>query len=117
LNPTGARYLRLQTPDARQAAAVASYGTSANTFAFLDVANRFVLNGASFTPGGLAGLSQAQIAGDLDTPASPLTQAVVTAANEITASICAVDGDKPDAVCESHGVLAADQELKVTPPH
>ncbi len=117
LNPTGARYLGLQTPDARQAAAVANYGASANTFALLDVANRFVLNGASFTPGGLAGLTQAQIAGDLDTPASPLTQAVVTAANEITATICAVDGDKPDAVCESHGVLAADQELKITPPH
>ena len=54
---------------------------------------------------------------DLATPASPLTQAVVTAANEITASICAVDGDGPAAVCESRGVLAADQELKITPPH
>ena len=115
LNPTGARYLRLQTPDARQAAAVARYGAGANTFALLDVANRFVLNGASFAPGVLAGLSQGQIAGDLDTPASPLTQAVVTAANEITASICAVDGDKPGAVCDSRGVLAAD--LKITPPH
>ena len=116
LNPTGARYLRLQAPDARQAAAVARFGASANTFALLDVANRFVLNGASFAPGTLAGLSQGQIAGDLDTPASPLTQAVVTAANQITATICAVDGDKPDAVCESRGVLAADQELKITPP-
>ena len=116
LNPTGARYLRLQTPDARQATAVARYGASANTFALLDVANRFVLNGASFAPGVLAGLSQGQIAGYLDTPASPLTQAVVTAANEITASICAVDGDKPGALCESRGVLAADQELKITPP-
>ena len=115
LNPTGARYLGLQAPDARQAAAVARYGASANTFALLDVANRFVLNGASFTPGALAGLSQGQIAGDLDTPASPLTQAVVTAANEITASICAVDGDQPDALCESRGVLAA--EPKITPPH
>ena len=51
----------------------------------------------------LAGLSQSQIAGDLTTPASPLTQAVVTAANQITASICAVDGDKPGAVCDEHG--------------
>ncbi len=117
LDPTGARYLTLETPDARQAAAVASYGASANTFALLDVANRYVLNGASFTPSVLAGLSQSQIAGDLSTPSSPLTQAVVTAANEITATICAVDGDKPDAVCESRGVLAADQELKITPPH
>ena len=81
------------------------------------MANRYVLNGASFAPGVLTGLSQSQIAGDLATPASPLTQAVVTAANEITATICAVDGDRPDAVCESHGVLAADQALKITPPH
>ena len=76
LNPTGARYLGLQTPDARQAAAIASYGAGANTFALLDVANRYVLNGASFAPAVLAGLTQNQIAGDLATPASPLTQAV-----------------------------------------
>ena len=117
LDPTGARYLKLQRPDSRQAAAVTSYGAGANTFALLDVANRYVLNGASFAPGVLAGLSQSQIAGDLATPASPLTQAVVAAANEITATICSVDRDKPAAVCESRGVLAADQELKITPPH
>ena len=117
LNPTGGRYLGLQKPNARQSAAIASYGSSPNTFALLDVANRYVLNGASFAPGVLAGLSQSQIAGNLNTPASPLTQAVVTAANEITASICAVDGDKPDAVCESKGVLAADQVMDITPPH
>ena len=117
LNPTGGRYLGLQRPDAKQAAAVASYGQTADTFALTDVANRYVLNGASFTPGVLAGLSQSQIAGDLATPASPLTQAVVTAANEITASICAVDHDKPGAVCDSRAVSAADQELKITPAH
>jgi hypothetical protein len=117
LNPTGGRYLTLQTPDAKQAAAIASYGQSADTFALTDVANRYVLNGASFAPGVLAGLSQSQIAGDLATPASPLTQAVVAAANEITASICAVDNDKPGAVCDSHAVSAADQEMKITSPH
>ena len=117
LNPTGGRYLGLQRPDARQAAAIASYGQTADTFALTDVANRYVLNGASFAPGVLAGLSQSQIAGDLATPASPLTQAVVTAANEITASICAVDNDKPGAVCDSRAVAAADQELKIAPPH
>jgi Domain of unknown function (DUF929) len=117
LNPTGARYLGLETPDARQSAAIASYGTSPTTFSLLDVANRYVLDGAAFTPGVLAGLSQAQIAGDLSMPASPLTQAVVSAANEITAAICSVDGERPDAVCESRGVLAADAALKVARPH
>jgi Domain of unknown function (DUF929) len=117
LNPTGARFLPLQRPDARQAAAISSYAANANTFALLDVANRYVLNGASFAPPVLTGLSQSEIAGDLSTPTSPLTQAVVAAANEITATICAVDGEKPEAVCESRGVLTADQAMKIAPPH
>jgi Domain of unknown function (DUF929) len=116
LNPTGARYLGLETPDTRQAAAVASYATSPDTFALLDVANRWVLNGAAFAPGVLAGLSQNQIAGYLTTPASPLTQAMLTAANETSATICAVDGERPADVCDAHGVMAADDALRIPPP-
>jgi Domain of unknown function (DUF929) len=116
LNPTGARYLNLQTPDARQRAAVAGYASSATTFPLLDVANRWVQNGAAFTPGALMGLSQDEIAGDLSSPQSPLTQAVVASANEITATICAVDGQKPGNVCDSRGVEAADAALNITPP-
>ena len=59
-----------------QAAAIASYGGTGRHLRPLDVANRYVLNGASFSPGVLAGLSQNQIAGNLATAASPLTQAV-----------------------------------------
>lgn len=116
LNPSGGRYLGLQTPDARQAAAIASNGAGANTFALLDIANRFALNASSFSPAVLAGLTQDQIAGYLTSPASPLTQAVVTAANEISAAICSTDGEKPGAVCASGGVLAADALLKITAP-
>ena len=110
LSPPGAR----PTPGRRRRSPPTARG--ANTFALLDVANRYVLNGAAFTPGALAGLTQDQIAGYLTTPASPMTQAVVAAANEISAAICAVDGDKPGAVCHSHGVLAADAALGITPP-
>jgi hypothetical protein len=116
LNPTGSRYLSLQVPDTRQSAAISGYGSSATTFPLLDVGNRWVLNASSFTPGVLLGLTQDQIAGDLSSPLSPLTQAVLSATNEITASICAVDGQKPGNVCESRGVVAADQALKITPP-
>jgi hypothetical protein len=116
LNPSGGRYLGLETPDARQAAAIASYGSGSNGFALLDVANRYTLNASSFSPAVLAGLTQDQIAGYLTSPASPLTQAVVTAANEISAAICSTDGDKPGAVCDSRGVLAADALLKITAP-
>jgi hypothetical protein len=116
LNPTGAKYLSLQTPDPRQSHAISGYGSSPTTFPLLDVANRWVLNTAAFTPGVLMGLTQDQIAGDLSSPLSPLTQAVISAANEITATICSVDGQNPLSVCESRGVLAADAVLKITPP-
>jgi hypothetical protein len=114
LDPTGARYLSLEVPDPRQSAAIAGYG-GANTFALLDVANRFVLAGAGFSPAVIAGFSQSQIAGYLTSPTAPLTQAVVASANEVTAAICSVDGERPGSVCGSHGVLAADQALKIAP--
>ncbi len=115
LNPTGARYLRLEKPDARQTAAINQYGGGADDFPLVDVSNRWVISGASFTPSVIGGLSQDQIAGDLTSPTSPLAQAVITAANEITATICAVDGQAPTAVCGSHGVQTADALLKITP--
>jgi hypothetical protein len=115
LNPTGARYLSLQMPDARQAAAVSQYSPGPDTFALTDVADKYVLSGSSYSPAVLDGLSQDQIAGYLGTPAAPLTQAVVTAANEISATICAVDGKKPGAVCQSKGVQAAAELLKLEP--
>jgi len=116
LNPTGARYLRLESPNGHQAAAVAAYGSGVNSFPLVDVANRYVLNGSAFTPDALVGLSQDQIAGYLASPTSPLTQAVVTAANEISAAICAEDGQQPASVCSSKGVEAADDALGIAPP-
>lgn len=116
LNPTGATYLNLQAPSARERLAISGYASSSTTFPLLDVGNRWVLNGAAFTPGVLMGLSQDQIAGDLSSPLSPLAQAVVSAANEISATICSVDGQAPASVCDSRGVLAADQALKITAP-
>jgi hypothetical protein len=116
LNPTGARYLSLETPDGRQAAAVAQYGQSSSAFPLVDVSNRWVLSGASFTPSTIGGLSQGQIAGDLTSPTSPLTQAMVSASNQISATICAVDGEVPVSVCGSRGVEAADDLLKIKAP-
>ena len=80
------------------------------------MANRYALSGAAFAPTVLAGVTQDQIAGYLTSPATPMTQALVTAANEITAAICAVDGSKPGSVCESKAVLAGAQALRAMPP-
>ncbi len=113
LNPTGAGYTSLQTPTTRQAASVAVYDTSAKTFPLLDIANRYVLVGSSFSPTMLDGLTQSQIADDLTYPANPVTQAIVASANEITASICSVTGDRPATVCDARGVTVAAAKMKI----
>jgi len=113
LNPTGGGYTTLQTPTSRQSASVAVYDTSATTFPLLDIANHYVLVGSSFSPTVLDGLSQSQIADDLTYPDNPVTQAIVASANEITAGICSVTGERPATVCNGRGVLAADAKMKI----
>jgi hypothetical protein len=114
-DPSGASYNTLETPDARQEASVTTYDATATTFPLLDIANHYVLEGSSFSPAILAGLSQSQIAADLAYPASPVTQAVMAAANELTAAVCTVTGQRPAAVCSAHGVIAADQKMGIRP--
>ena len=94
---------------------MAVYDTSATTFPLLDIANHYVLVGSSFSPTVLDGQSQSQIADDLAYPSNPVTQAVVASANEITAAICTVTGERPTAVCRSRGVLAANAKMKIHP--
>jgi hypothetical protein len=108
-------WINLQTPTARQAAAVSTYDATGATFPLLDIANRYVLAGSSFSPAVLASQSQSQIVADLAIPTSPITQAIVASANEITATICAVDGERPVPVCRTRGVTAARAKLRITP--
>jgi hypothetical protein len=115
LNPTGIGFASLQTPTPRQAASVAVYDTSTETFPLLDVANHFVLAGSSFSPSVLGGLSQDQIVTDLSLPTSPVAQAILASANEITAAICSATGDRPAAVCSTRGVAAANAKMKIRP--
>ena len=59
---------------------------------FLDIANRYILAGAQYNPQVLAGLSAAQIAGQLSNPASPVAQAIDGSAQVIIAAIDQVLG-------------------------
>ncbi len=54
---------------------------------FLDIGNRYILAGAQFDPQVLAGLSAAQIAGQLRDPSSPVAQAIDGSASVIIAAI------------------------------
>jgi hypothetical protein len=94
---------------------LARYGTGDGgpTLPFLDIDNRVLIEGAAigFSPGTLQGLSMGQIAGDLSEPTTPVAQAVLGAANEITAAVCATTGNRPMDVCSTSGVRAGATRL------
>ena len=113
-----AGFPRLHVPTPLQWALLHRYDSGPNvagsgSLPFVDVGNRYVVSGAAvgFSPGVLQGASMNQIAADLSDPTSPVTQAIVGAANVMTASICQVTGQKPGGVCTSPGVRAGARYL------
>jgi len=66
---------------------------------FIDFGGQFVLTGANLDIGVLEGRSMDEIADALGDPSSPVSQAVVGAANQITNAICHVTGGTPASVC------------------
>jgi hypothetical protein len=77
------------------------------SFPFVDFGNKYVIDGASYDPAVLKGLTWAQVAAALKDPTSPVAKGVDGAANLITAAICKATGGKPGNVCGSAGVTKA----------
>lgn len=86
-------------------------GASPGAIPFLDMGNRFLVAGASYSPSVLDGLSRNDIASNLSDPTNPATQAIVATANYLTASICATTNGQPGSVCSSKGVTAAKKAM------
>jgi hypothetical protein len=108
--PAGAGYQTLQVPTAAQSALVAKYDPS-GSIPFLDIANRYLVTGSSFSPQVLQGLSRGQIATELSDPDSAVAQAIDGTANDITAAITAVTGNQPSSVGGSATIAAIAQKL------
>jgi len=106
----GGTYATLQTPTAAQNALMAQYDPQ-GSIPFLDIANRYVITGASFSPQVLQGLSRSQIAAQLQDPSSAVAQAIDGTANDITAAIAAVTGNQPAGVGSSATIAAIAQKL------
>ena len=109
--PAGDGYQTLQTPTAAQSALVAKYDPQ-GSIPFLDIANRYLITGSSFSPQVLQGLSRSQIAADLSDPDSAVAQAIDGTANDITAAIAAVTGNQPSSVGSSATIAAIAQKLE-----
>ena len=84
---------------------------SQGSIPFLDIANRYVITGASFSPQVLQGLTRSQIAAQLQDPSSPVAQAIDGTANDITAAIASVTGNQPSSVANSAAIAAMAQKL------
>jgi Domain of unknown function (DUF929) len=78
---------------------------------FIDFGNRFMISGASYNPGVLAGKSQAQIADDLTKPETAVGKAIGGAANAITAAVCTLTKNQPAKVCDSAAIKALQGKL------
>ncbi len=87
------------------------YFSTAGSIPFIDIGGKYLISGASYSPQVLAGKTQTEIAAALSTPTSAIAQAVLGAANVITAAICKITSNSPSAVCTSAGVTAASAKL------
>ncbi len=103
-------YPTLQTPTAQQSTLLSSYDPSGN-IPFLDIGNKYLITGASYSPQLLQGLSGSQIASQLNNPSSAVAQAIDGTANNITAAICAVTGNTPSSVASSPTIAAIEKSL------
>jgi hypothetical protein len=106
----GSGYQSLQSPTTAQTALADKYDPQ-GSIPFIDIGNRYVITGASYSPQVLAGLSRAQIAADLSDPSSPVAQAIDGTANYITAAISVVTGGQPSSVANSPVIAAIAKQL------
>lgn len=86
------------------------------SFPFLTIGTKYTAGLPDWmNPQSLQGLSRQQIAEALSEPSNIAGSAIDANANYLSAAICAVDGQKPAAVCSSSGVMAAAKQFDKLP--
>lgn len=105
--------LQTLTPD--QQKIVSTYDappyTQSSGYPMIDIANQYVINGPTYSPDVLTGLSQKDIAGQLSDPNSTSTKAIVATANYLTAAICSTTKNAPQNVCSDATIQQIQQTL------
>ena len=101
----------LQTPTAAEQQLVSQYDPG-GTIPFIDVANRYAMTGAMYTPDTLGGMSLRAVADALKDPSSTQAKAIIGSANLTTAAICKANADQPGTVCSSSAIQSLEKNLK-----
>ena len=118
--PDGAGgYTALQTPTAEQQNLIQTYDgppylSSAGSIPFIDIANRYAMQGANYSPQVLANLTLEDIANKLSDPSSDVTKGIVGSANYLTAAICLVTNQQPASACSAAPIPQIEKALGKT---
>jgi hypothetical protein len=122
-DPTTQFYTPLQKPTAAETALLKKYDTpkyiagmtssDIGSIPFIDLGNKFLVSGASYSPDTLTNLTRTAIATGLSDPTSPVTDAIIASANYQTAALCTLTNNQPGNVCTSSGVMAAAKAMKI----
>ncbi len=119
---SGNGYTPLMTPTKLENTIVSKYDgppytgpqtstSSSGAIPFVDIGNKAIISGASYTPQLLSGLNWQQIASQIRGGSTTLAKAAIGAANYISGAICSITNDQPSSVCNSSPVKTAKSNL------
>jgi thiol-disulfide isomerase/thioredoxin len=78
---------------------------------FVDIANRYVVTGASYNPQVLINLDWQGVANALSNPQSQVAQAILGTANYLTAALCQATNQQPTSVCQTAPIPQVERAL------
>ena len=90
---------------------VPPYTTQAGSIPFIDIANQYIITGASFSPQDLQNLQWQAIANTLSDPTSTVAKDILGTANYMTAGICMTTHQQPGSVCNTEAIQKIEQTL------
>ncbi len=90
---------------------VPPYTTQAGGIPFIDIANQYIITGASYSPQVLQGLQWQDIANKLSDSSSAVAQGILGTANYMTAGICMTTHQQPGSVCNTEVIQKIEQSL------
>jgi thiol-disulfide isomerase/thioredoxin len=85
--------------------------TQAGSIPFMDMGNKYMIGGATYSYAVLQGKTWAQIAAAMQDPTTPIAMGAVGSANMLTAAICKVTGNQPANVCAAAPIPALQSKL------
>jgi len=101
----------LDTLSETQQSLETAYNTK-GSIPWINFGGKYVISGASYSPGVLAGKSAEEVAAILSNPGSAITKGIVGTANIMTATICILTGDQPASACSSQAIQDLEAQIK-----